>query len=370
MKNFLIKNKKIILYFLIFITIISFFDTIRKGFMNGCDFQWQPSVLFWEGINHYAKFIKNGKSDFLCQGGEYGHLLHVILYPYTLFNWELARSLWVLTNVFFTFAIPLLICRKLKLSNYKTIILLLIFITCYPTRMTINYGQQSLFVLFFIILPFLYKSSLAGFFSGFSSVKYTTGYVLFLNFLITKNFKKFFIALIPYTLGWIIYFSYTNSNPLINFFEPIQWSLQKNYIRDGDIYSLLQIYFVNDFNLYLKYLSIIFVFFLNIFFLFRINKLNDNFLKMSLILICPLIFFPHSNYDYVLLFPIAAYSLLNFDLFINKINFFFVIYFYYFSRLIKHLLNIDWLYQPLILIIMIILIFLNIRARLGHREIK
>ena len=84
---------------------------------------------------------------------------------------------------------------------------------------------------------------------------------------------------------------------------------------------------------------------------------------MSLILICPLIFFPHSNYDYVLLFPIAAYSLLNFDLFINKINFFFVIYFYYFSRLIKHVLNIDWLYQPLILIIMILLIFLNIRAR-------
>lgn len=368
--NFLNNNKYKIIIFLIIISLISFLGTLSKGFINGCDFQWQPSVLFWDGINHYEKFIKNGKSDFLCQGGEYGHLLHVILYPYTLFDWEVARSLWVFTNVFFAFSIPLMISRKLEISKYKTIILLLIFITCYPTRMTINYGQQSLFVLFFIILPYLYKTNIAGFFSGFSSVKYTTGYVLFLNFIVTKNFKKFFVALIPYTLGWIIYFSYTNSNPLINFFEPIQWSLQKNYIRDGDIYSLLQIYFVKDVNLYLKYLSIFFVFILNIFFLLRINKLNEPFLKMSLILICPLIFFPHSNYDYVLLYPIVAHSLKNFDLFINKINFFFVIYFFYFSRLIKHLLNIDWLYQPLILIIMILLIFLNTRSKLKQKELE
>ena len=106
MNDFLIKNKKNILYFLLFITLVSFFDTLRKGLLNGCDFQWQPSVLFWDGINHYQKFINNGKSDFLCQGGEYGHLLHVILYPYTLFKWEIARVLWLLTNVFFAFSIP------------------------------------------------------------------------------------------------------------------------------------------------------------------------------------------------------------------------------------------------------------------------
>ena len=80
MYNFLLKNKKNILIFLILISIVSFIDTIRKGFLNGCDFQWQPAVLFWEGINHYQKFISNGKSDFLCQGGEYAHLFNVILY--------------------------------------------------------------------------------------------------------------------------------------------------------------------------------------------------------------------------------------------------------------------------------------------------
>ena len=146
--NILENKKKYFLYFLIFVSIFSFLNTIYKGMLNGCDFQWQPAVLLWEGINHYEKFIINGKGDFLCQNGEYAHLLHVLYYPFTLFEWETARLLWLGVNIIFIFLIPLLVCKSLKLSKYKTMILLLIFITCYPSRMTLNYGQQSLFVLF------------------------------------------------------------------------------------------------------------------------------------------------------------------------------------------------------------------------------
>ena len=70
--------------------------------------------------------------------------------------------------------------------------------------------------------------------------------------------------------------------------------------------------------------------------------------------------FPHSNYDYVLLFPLACYSLYNIHSFLNKVNFYFVIYFFYFSRQIKHLLDIDWLYQPILLILILSLMFINI----------
>lgn len=365
MSEFLIKNKKNILILLIFISLVSFADTVRKGLLNGCDFQWQPAVLFWDGINHYQKFINNGKSDFLCQGGEYGHLLHIIFYPYTLFKWEVARAFWVITNIVFSLLIPLMICKNLKLSKYKTLLLLLIFLTCYPTLMTINYGQQSLLVLFFLILPFLYKGNLFSFLSGFASVKYSTGYIIYFNFLIEKQFKKFFLATIPYLLGWLIYALYTSSDIILNFFEPLDWSLNyKQYTRDADIYSLLQIYFIDTSQKYLKYFSIIIVFILNLIFLIKINKLSDNYLKMSLVLICPLIFFPHSNYDYVLLFPLACYSLKNFDNLLNKINFYFVIYFFYISRQIKHLLDADWLYQPILLSFLIILLFYNVNQNL------
>jgi hypothetical protein len=354
------KNKKIFLYFLVIISIFSFINTISKGLINGCDFQWQPAVLFWEGINHYQKFIINGKGDFLCQNGEYAHLLHVLYYPFILFKWETARMLWLGVNIIFIFLIPIFICKSFKLSKYKTILLLLIFITCYPSRMTLNYGQQSLFVMFFMMLPFISFNKVSSIFSGLSYVKYSTGYIIFLNFLASKQYRYFILASIPYFVGWLIYFLVTSSDPLINFFEPIQLSLKKGYIRDADIFSLINIYFVPAKELYFKLSTLLIIFIINFILLIKINKNNDIFFKMSLVFICPLIFFPHSNYDYVLLFPILCYSFLNTEYLVNKINICFVLYFFYFNRIINHLIDFDTLYQPILLLFLIGLVITNI----------
>lgn len=358
--KFIKKNQKVFLYFLIIVSIFSFLNTVSKGLVNGCDFQWQPSVLLWEGVNHYQKFIINGKGDFLCQNGEYAHLLHVLYYPFTLFKWETARMLWVGVNIIFIFLIPILICKSFKLSKYKTILLLLIFITCYPSRMTLNYGQQSLFVMFFMMLPFVSNNKFSAIFSGLSYVKYSTGYVVFLNFLASKQYKYFILASIPYFAGWLIYFSVTSSDPLINFFEPIQLSLKKGYIRDADLFSLINIYFSSAKELYFKILILLILFIFNFILLIKINKNNDIFFKMSLVFICPLIFFPHSNYDYVLLFPILCYSFLNTEFLINKINIYFVLYFFYFNRIINHLIDFDALYQPILLLFLLGLVITNI----------
>ena len=358
--KFIKKNKKGLLYFLIIVSIFSFLNTVSKGLVNGCDFQWQPALLFWDGVNHYQKFIINGKGDFLCQNGEYAHLLHVLYYPFTLFKWETARMLWVGVNIIFIFLIPILICKSFKLSKYKTILLLLIFITCYPSRMTLNYGQQSLFVMFFMMLPFVSNNKFSAIFSGLSYVKYSTGYVVFLNFLASKQYKYFILASIPYFAGWLIYFSVTSSDPLINFFEPIQLSLKKGYIRDADLFSLINIYFSSAKELYFKILILLILFIFNFILLIKINKNNDIFFKMSLVFICPLIFFPHSNYDYVLLFPILCYSFLNTEFLINKINIYFVLYFFYFNRIINHLIDFDALYQPILLLFLLGLVITNI----------
>ena len=358
--KFIKKNQKILLYFLVIISIFSFIDTVSKGLVNGCDFQWQPAVLFWEGVNHYQKFIINGKGDFLCQNGEYAHLLHVLYYPFILFKWETARMVWLGVNIIFIFLIPILICKSFKLSKYKTILLLLIFITCYPSRMTLNYGQQSLFVMFFMMLPFIFFNRVSSIFSGLSYVKYSTGYIVFLNFLASKQYKYFILASIPYFVGWLIYFSVSSSDPLINFFEPIQLSLKKGYIRDADIFSLINIYFVPAKELYFKLSIMLIIFIINFILLIKINKNNDTFFKMSLVFICPLIFFPHSNYDYVLLFPILCYSFLNTEYLVNKVNICFVLYFFYFNRIINHLIDFDTLYQPILLLFLIGLAITNI----------
>jgi hypothetical protein len=358
--NFFTKYKFFFLCIFAIISIISLSNTIYKGFLNSCDFQWQPSVLMWSGINHYEKFLIQGNYDFQCQGGQYAHILHVILFPYTLVNWETAKIMWVLTNLFFVFCIPLLISRHLNISKYKTVLLILIFITCYPTRMTINYGQQSLFVLFFLLISIYEKSNLKVFFSGFSIIKYSSGYVLFLNYLLRRDFKNLLIASLPYIIGWIFYFNYTNSNWLVNFFEPIELILSTGYTRTGDLYSLCKIYLLEGKSGFYGYLLILLIFLINIFFIYQINSINIFFLKFSLILICPLVFFPHSNYDYVLMFPLLCYSIFKIELLINKINFYFIIYYFYINRLVRHLVNHDEIYQPFMMLLTILLIISNI----------
>ena len=72
------------------------------------DFQWHPSKLFWEGINHYKYFLEGGKM-FMAQGGQYGHALQIILYPFTLVEWQIAKAFWVVINVLLSFLIPFLI---------------------------------------------------------------------------------------------------------------------------------------------------------------------------------------------------------------------------------------------------------------------
>ena len=191
-------------------------------------------------------------------------------------------------------------------------------------------------------------------------MKYSSGYVVFLNFLANKEYKKFLLSIIPYLIGWIIYFTFTKSDAITNFFEPIQLSLGKGYARDADIFSLLNIYLLSSKTLAVKLIFIILIFIFNFLLLIKINKNKDIFLKMSLIMICPLIFFPHSNYDYILLFPLLCYSLKNIEYLINKINIYFVIYFFYFNRIVKHLLDIDFIYQPISLIFLISLLFTNI----------
>ena len=48
----------------------------------------------------------------------------------------------------------------------------------------------------------------------------------------------------------------------------------------------------------------------------------------------------------------------------NSIKIYFIIYFFYLSRQIKHILDLDWLYQPILLTIIIMILLLNIKANI------
>ena len=358
-----LSNKNKIIFIFLSIVVVSFFiQTILKGLSNSCDLMWQPSKLFWDGINHYEYQMRTGDVFLGCQHGRYGHFLFILLYPLTFFEWEQAKIVWIVLNVFFAFSIPILLCRFNKISTLSTYIIIGIFLTCHPTRMTLNLGQNSLMILFFLMLPFLSVSSVYKNFnwiaSGITYVKYSTGYILFLNLLVEKKFKKLLLTSFLTIFGWLFYSYYTNSPFISNFFDPLKMNFQSNYTRTSDLYSIMNIYFLKENNLANKILQLGIVLFGNIYFLYQIKDINNKLAKLSVICFLPLIFMPHSNYDYVLMLPLLIYTIKNFKFDICRYGLYLTIYYFYFHRLIRHLIDNDMFYQSgMFLIFTIFIIF-------------
>jgi len=104
-----------------------------------------------------------------------------------------------------------------------------------------------------------------------------------------------------------------------------------NMPKNKFIFSVLEN--INYFNFQFK--SIIFLvlsLMLNIYFIFKISKLDDKLLQLSCLTLSTLIFFPHYPHDYVLLLPSLIYSVKNFHELYSKIAILIIIYFLQFFK--------------------------------------
>ena len=141
-KIILIRNlfrlKIIFKIFLISILSIFLLSTLIKGAIKTLkgtesqDFQYSPAKLFWEGTNHY-EYILNKKDELtknkkiiLSQNGEYGHVLYIIFYPFTLTNFENAKKIWTVLNCLFAALIPFMLGKYLKLRNAEILLSILL----------------------------------------------------------------------------------------------------------------------------------------------------------------------------------------------------------------------------------------------------
>jgi hypothetical protein len=322
----------IILTIFLSVTLIKGSNKIFKG-IQGQDFPYSPVKLFWEGTNVYD-YVINKKDQFttnkkiiLSQNGEYGQIFYLIFYPFTLTDFENAKKIWTILNFLFLILLTILLGRYLKLKNTEIFIAILLFISSYPLRTTINNGQVSLFTLLLFCLPFIFKSSWASFLSGIAYAKYNLGITLFFYSLI--NFKRLYFSLIPSFIGWLFYCYYTNTNLIKNIFEPLQAALLTT-ARPETIFQFISYYgFIKTLdyaNLIILGLEILVCFIL----VFTINRnIMDHFYKLALITLTSITFFPHWGHDYVFLLPLALISWKNFDNQLGKINFIFIIYFIY-----------------------------------------
>ena len=92
------------------------------------DFQWSPSKLVHEGINHYTYMLEGNRDRIIgSQYGEYLHGLYIMLYPFTLFSWETAKIVWFIFNFILATIIPLYLCKKFELGTSETMIIIFFF---------------------------------------------------------------------------------------------------------------------------------------------------------------------------------------------------------------------------------------------------
>ena len=330
------ENSKIyILGFLIFLFIIQSYIPVFKealSYSGSSDFHWAPAKCAFNGINHYQAFIIGDKTCkiFMTQFGDYLQAFYVVMYPFTLLEWEMAKAAWLIVNIFFLILITNMISKKLDLDLNEKLISYFFVFFCITTKINFIMGQQALFVLFFLILPFLKESKKNYFFAGLCYVKYNIGYALFLYLVVNKKYKSLALTLIPIIIGWLFYAYITKSPLILSIFDPLFLLLKNFQILNGLNHKFIATPFINftdNYNLNLI-IIVLLIFVFNFLILTKISKIKDNLTKVSLISLLILISFPHWSHDYIILIPLFMISLKNFfSHIIYKINMIVCIYF-------------------------------------------
>ena len=329
---------KIFVLILSLILLHSYIPTISEALSTygSADFLWQPTKCVFNGINFYSSYLNNDGScpKFMNDGGGYAQGFYIILYPFSFFEWKTAKLLWFLLNIILLTSTVYILCKKFELNKFETFLILFFILYCIITRVNLVMGQHTIFILFFLSLPFVYNSKLSTFLSGICYFKYNIGYGLFLLYLLSKEYKKTLISILPVLLGVLLFCLITDTNILENIFQPLQLMFYNQKVG-ATLTNLFLFSFIRDFSMFSTTFAysiiIILTLLFNLYFIIKISKIKNNLLKLSCLLMLILISTPHWGHDYILIIPLLIYSMKNYSSYhiLYKINLFICIYFLY-----------------------------------------
>lgn len=303
-------HKTALLSFLLLAALISTAQGFYNALQNSHDFQWSPSVLFWEGINPYTHYLsgnENNKKIFLLQFPNYAHITYIALFPFTLLDWEAAKLAWALTNLCLAILIVRILCNHATLYLYETLVILSIFLCSTPFRQTVGAGQHALVVLLFFCAILLQKKILSESLIGIGFFKYSFIPPVFLYLVFSRGIKLAIFSSLPCIIGWLLFSFYINDNPFITLTQPLKVNDMSVGYGKGDIMTFLHL-------LYPEFLAYIYPapILLSFLFAFFITKsLGGELYKLAMLAIACLATFKHLGYDFVMLLPAFVYAFKN-----------------------------------------------------------
>ena len=317
--------------------IIASFLSVYIGFKNAMtysvDFQWSPAVTFWSGIDPYsaALSIDRNKYIILTQDPNYLHGLYLLFFPLAKLNFEQAKLTWVILNILFGFGCLYLAYKIYSLSVKQLIITGIIFLCSAPFRNCLGNGQQTLMILFFLLMYWHHKNKSRGVSLFMVGLKYSFAPIFFLRSMLKKE-KAFYVAVALILISAFLFSIKINQK--LNFhllISPLLVAQSKTSFGFSDIYS-----FIKDYTNFSFYISIAIPLSFTALLIFWDLKF-DNPYKLSILCLFSLLLFYHLIYDYVFMLPLIAQSLKrqkSQSIFLNTTIFFCLSYFMFIHTII------------------------------------
>ena len=319
---------------IIFLSIISLSYAFYIANTTGSvDFQYSPTFLFSEKTNPYEYFLHSPTREkiLLGQAPVYSHFAYILLYPFTYFEWEIARLAWSISNILVGFLIVVFLCKKNYYNISDTLFILSLFFLSTPFRVCVGNGQITLLILASFCCIFIRNLNLKSLLLGLSYIKYSFSPILAFVIIFKYGFKYFFISCTLAFVGWIFFSIYLNQEILNTLFQPIQvgFAAFSYSLTTGDLFTILNNFFDNS------YFSISVVIFFNLYISKKISKINNDLLFLSLISIINLMSFGHLIYDYIFLLPLLIYNFKNRSNVCSKVSILIIFYFFYGIKMIE-----------------------------------
>lgn len=177
--------------------------TVLQAYRMGMDFQWDATYLLLQGVNPYLATAEQQlvESSLYPVLAPYVPSALLLLTPYAVLPYEVARHLWIGSNLLFSVG-TVIVLFPTFLGRHGTVDevigLIALWVISTPWGTTVSLGQHSLYALFFFVLALYFgkqgRMRWAGLFLALSWLKYAVTLPLSLYFLYKQWHRPPFIA--------------------------------------------------------------------------------------------------------------------------------------------------------------------------------
>ena len=288
--------------------LISIVQGVRNALASSQDFQWSPSVLFWNGTNPYSHFLAGNVDGaiILEQAPNYLHALYILFWPFAAVDFDSAKALWAATNIALAIGSCLLVRKIYGLSNTQLLFLVFVFFMSTPLRNGIGNGQQNLLALFMVLSFWHYQGWFKGVSMSLAFTKYSFAPLFFLHALIRRE-RAVYLALAILFLSAIVFGAWVGDMRPEVLIQPLLVAKGAMSLGTANLMSILR----GDLGVNFAFAAVASV--ASAAMISWLVREAEDAVTLVILSLASLAFFQHRVYDYVFLLPAFGYLLSNYS---------------------------------------------------------